>query len=292
MSRHCYHNSFLAISFWLLVSCSNIEINSLPQPKSTPQLPLTQAESILPSPDGSWTAYFFGYDLETFRLSVANFDDSIIWNVSQPNFGSEASFTPYRWSHDSRYLYFNIHVAIDGYVPFYQGMGLQRLDVLNGEVLEILPDGDPITLENTTISDWNLVQFSLSPTDDKLAHISRMENGVQLVIRDIKANTESSIFFDQFIDAGSIVWSPKQDYLVLAAARGTNWSDALGFVELVEIDTLTTRTLVKSEDRFFDPLAWTNNHTILLKERGGPYSYLDTITEKLSLAPDLITFPN
>lgn len=254
-------------------------------------MPLSQAETILPSPNGSWTAYFFGYDLDNFRLSVANFDDTVVWNINQANFGSEASFTPYRWSQDSRYLYFNIHVAIDGYVPFYQGMGLQRLDVQNGKVSEILPSGDPVTLGNTTIYDWNLVQFSLSPTDDKLAYINRMDNGVQLVIRDTKTNSEGRTFFEQYVDAGSIVWSPKQDYLVLATSSGTNWSNILSFVELVEVESLTTRTLIKNEDRVFDPLAWTNSYTILLKERGGPYFYLETTTEKLSPAPDLITFP-
>ena len=291
MRRPGYCMSFLIISFWLLLSCSNTETGSSPGTTSTPQLPLHLAEAILPSPDGSWVAYFFGYDFENFRLSAANFDDSIIWNVNQTNFGSEASFTPYRWSQDSRYLYFNIHVAIDGYVPFYQGAGLQRLDVLNGNVSEILPSGDLITLDPTHYR-WEFQAFSLSPKDDKLAYTNRMDNGVQLVIRDMKKSTESSIFFDQYIDTGSITWSPAQDYLVLAASRGTNWSNTLGFVELVEIDSLTSRTILENKDWVFDPVAWTNNHTILLKERGGHYLYLDITTEKLSPAPDLITFSN
>jgi hypothetical protein len=292
MRRHYYHKAFLIISFWILVSCSNTEVGSLPQPKSKPQLPLTQAETILPSPDGSWTAYFFGYDLDTFRLSVANFDDTVIWNVSQTNFGSEASFTPYRWSRDSRYLYFNIHVAIDGYVPFYQGGGLQRLDVLNGEVSEILPSGELISVNSSTHYRWNFPAFSLSPKDDKLAYITRMDNGIQLVIRDMKTNLENSLNFTQYSDAGRIIWSPKQGYLALAASGGTNWSNTLGFVEVVEVDTLASRTVVENKNGVFDPIVWLNSHTILLKERGGNYLYLDTTTEKLSPAPDLISFVN
>jgi hypothetical protein len=146
LRQHYYHKYILLVSFLFLLSCSGTGSGSLHQPESTPQVPLTRAETILPSPDGSWTAYFFGYDFDSFRLSVAKFDDTVIWNVNQKNGGGEASFTPYRWSQDSRYLYFNIHVTIDGYVPFYQGMGLQRLDVLNGQVSEILPLGDLITL--------------------------------------------------------------------------------------------------------------------------------------------------
>lgn len=290
MIRHCYPKSFLIISCWLLLSCSNTETGSLPGTAIVPQLPLNLAETILPSPNGEWMAYFWGYEyVDYFRLSVANFDDTVIWNIKQTNFGSEAWFTPYRWSQDSRYLYFNIRVAIDGYVPFYQGAGLQRLDVLNGKVSEILPSGDLVTLDHYR---WEFPTFSLSPKDDKLAYIKRTDKGVQLVIRDMTTSTESSMSFDQYVDAGSITWSPAQDYLVLAASRGTNWSNTLGFVELVQVDSLTSKTLVKNEDWVFDPVLWTDNHTILLKERGGNYLYLDILTQELSPAPALRTFLN
>jgi len=291
MRRHCYHKSIIIISFWILVSCSNLEVGNLPQPKSTPQLLLTHAETLLSSPDGSWTAYFLGHDLEKIRFSVANFDDTVIWNVSQPHFASPAWFTPYRWSQDNRYLYFNVFVEIDGYVPFYQGGGLQRLDVLNGEVSEILPSGELITV-NPIHYRWNFPAFSLSPEDDKLAYITRMDSGIQLVIRNMKTNAENSLDFDQYSDAGSIIWSPEQDYLVLAASKGTNWSNTLGFVEIIEVDTLTPRTVVENKNGVFDPVVWLNNHTILLKERGGNYFYLDTTTEKLSPAPDLRRVPD
>lgn len=291
--RPPYHKFVLILSFWLLSSCSNTEIGNLSQPRSTIQAPLIQAENILPSPDASWTAYIYGYDFENFMLSVENFDDTVIWNVRQTNGGDHAWFTPYRWSKDSRYLYFNIHVTIDGYVPFYQGMGLQRLDVLTGQVSEILSLGEPITLTNNfTTYNWNIVRFSLSPADDKLAYIIKTNDGVQLVIRDMKTNKENSILFDQYIDAGSIIWSPKQNLLALAASRGTNWSNTIGFVELIEVNTLTSRTLAKNKSWVFDPITWVNNHTILVKERGGDYFYLDIITEKLNPASSLMRFPN
>ncbi len=284
MTRYRCPKSFLIISFWLLVSCST---GRLPKTASTPQLPLNQAETILSSPDGNWTAYFFGYDVEKFRLSVANFGNTTIWNVNQTNVGGEA-FTPYRWSQDSRYLYFNIFVAIDGYVPFYQGAGLQRLDVLNGTVSEILSSGyvsDP----THHVYRWNFVPFSLSPDDKQLAYTNNSDNETQLVIRDIRTGNERSLSFKEYSNAGSIIWSPQQDQIVLAVTKGTNWSNTLCSIELVEVDSLTSRTLVKDEDLVFDPIVWINKHTILLKERGGRYLYLDITTEKLSPAPNLIT---
>ncbi len=293
MIRHCCHKSFLIISFWLLVSCSNTEAGSPLKTTSFAQLPLNQAETILPSPDGKWIAYFFGSQHIDYKLSVANFDNTTIWNINQTNVGAEAWSIPYRWSQDSKYLYFNIYVAIDGYVPFYQGAGLQRLDVLNGTVSEILSSGylsDP----TYDIYSWNFVPFSLSPDDKQLAYINNSDNETQLVIRDMKTGKEKSLFFKGYSNAGSISWSPQQDQLVLAITKGINWEDTLCSIALVEVDSLTSKTLVKDKDLdwVFDPIMWTNNHTILLKERGGPYLYLDITTEELSPAPDLRTVSN
>jgi len=289
----CY-KSFLLILIGLLVSCSNIETGEFSKTTSTPQLPLNQAETILLSPDGKWGAYFFGlFGSIDCKLSVANFEDTIVWNINQENFGSEAWFVPYRWSQDSRYLYFNIYVSFDGYLPFYQGVGLQKLDVQNGQVSEILPSGYFETLNSgRTIHNWDLVQFSLSPKDDKLAYINRMENGVQLVIRDMKTNREDSIFFDKYTDAGRILWSPSQDYLVLATSNGTDWSNTLSYIELVELDSLTSKSILKNMNPVIIPLMWLNEHTIFVKEFGGKYFHLNLMSEKLSPAPPSPNFPD
>src|SRR5688572_21818544 len=114
----CY-KSFLSILFCLLVSCSHIEKGNLPKTTPVPQLPLNQAATILPSPDGKWIAYFFGlyghynepYQSIDYKLSAANFDDTTIWNINQKNLSGESWFIPYRWSQDSRYLYFSISVS-------------------------------------------------------------------------------------------------------------------------------------------------------------------------------------
>src|SRR5688500_3415885 len=259
MARLCYKQSFLVIFCLLLFSCANLETENLSQPKPTPQLPLDQAQAILPSPDGNWTAYFFSRDQTVdYKLSVANFDDTIVWNINQENYrSSDAWFTPYRWSQDSKYLYFNIYASIDGYAPFYQGMGLQRLDIQNGQVSEILPSGYFEVLEDTTIYIWNLARFSLSPSDDKLAYINSLDNGVELIIRDMVTNKESNAFFDKYSAAGSILWSPKQDYLLFA-------TDPIGFFELVKLDSLTTKSIPVNPNQILDPLEWLNNHTILV----------------------------
>jgi hypothetical protein len=282
-----YKQFFLIISYFLLLSCVNLETNNLPKPKPTPQLPFNQAQTILVSPDGNWTAYFFSRDQTVdYKLTVANFDNTSIWNINQKNDAySDAWFTPYRWSQDSRYLYFNIYATIDGNVPFYQGMGLQRLDTRNGQVMEILSSGYSEVLGTVIIQRWNLAQFSLSPSDDTLAYINKSENGVELIIRDMVTNKEESIFFDKYSDAGNILWSPKQDYLLLD-------TDPIGFFELVKLDLLTTKSIPVNQNQILDPLEWLNNHTILVKEYGGYYFYLDIITTELTPVPSLLKFSN
>lgn len=274
------------------MSCSNLEAGNLTQPKSTPQLPLAQATTILPSPDGKWVAYFFGLDQIDYKLSIANFEDTIVWNINQKNYGGESWLVPYRWSEDSRYLYFNIYASIsfseDQSIPFYQGMGLQRLDVQNGQVSEILPSGYFVTLDSGgTIFNWYLVKFSLSPEEDKLAYMNILENGVQLVIRNMKTDKEEEIFFDNYENAGRILWSPKQDYLVFGASK-----NAVGFIELVKLDSLTTKRIHRNTNQVIIPLMWLNQHTIFVKEFGGSYFYLDIMSEELSPAPQSPQFPD
>jgi len=295
MAQLGYSQSFLIISCLLLSSCANLENENFSQPKPTPQLPLNQAETILPSPDGKWTAYFFGlFGRTDYKLSVANFEDTIVWNINQKNSGGESWLVPYRWSQDSRYLYFNIYASIAGYVPFYQGMGLQRLDVQNGQVSEILPSGYFATLDSGgTTYNWDLAEFSLSPMDDKLAYINTMEDEVQLVIRDMKTNKENSIFFDNYKIAGRILWSPKQDYLVFGASNENYWSsNSLSFIELVELNSLTTKSILINTKQVTIPLMWLNNHTVFVKEYGGSYFHLDMMSEKLSPAPQSPLFPD
>ena len=266
--------SFLLFTCLLLISCTNLETGYLTQPKPTPQFPITQAKTILPSPDGKWIAYFFDSTsfVRDYQLIATNFDDTIVWNVNQKTSGVESEFSPYRWSKDSKYLYFNIHVSSDGWYSFSQGVGLQRLDVTNGTVSEILPNVS--------------VAFSLSPKEDKLAYINYAENGIQLILRDMNTNKEKSIFLGQYSNAGSIVWSPNQDYLVLATTIENDSSNISGYVKLIEVDKLTSKTIAENEDWFFDPLVWLNSHTILIRERGGYYFYLDTANGEVAPATD------
>ena len=120
-----------------------------------------------------------------------------------------------------------------------------------------------------------------------------MENGVQLVVRDMKTNKENSIFFDKYKIAGRISWSPKQDYLVFAASNENYWSsNTSGFIELVELESLTTKSILRHMDQLIIPLMWLNNHTILVKEFGGRYFHLDIMSEELIPAPQSPKFPD
>lgn len=206
----------------------------------------------------------------------------IVWEVNEGNFeGYEATFQPYRWSQDSQYLYFNTHLSIDGYVPFYDGMGLRRLDVSNGQVSEILPTGD------ITNGRWNIVNFSLSPNDKLLAYIDWIDNERQLIIRDLETGLESNLLLKGYTAAGSILWSPKQDRLVLALAKGTDWENTLFTVMDVNLDTLETTAIIEDNKLGLDPVKWVSESEIKIQERGDSQNliFVNLATKKIQVVP-------
>ena len=65
---------------------------------------------------------------------------------------------PFHWSNDGRYLFVTNDPAPDGCALFVNGSDLQRVDLSNGEVTQIV---EPVGL-------W----LSLSPDETKLAYLS------------------------------------------------------------------------------------------------------------------------
>lgn len=254
-------------------------LTPLPASTNTP-LPLASAESTLVSPDKNWIAYFFGlYDAQ---LAVTNNEKTIVWEVNEGDFeGYEAMFQPYRWSQNSQYLYFNAHLSIDGHVPFSDGMGLRRLDVSNGQVSEILPAHD------ITNGRWNIVNFSLSPNDKLLAYIDLIETEPQLIIRDLETGSESKLLLKEYTVAGSILWSPNQDRLVLALAKGTDWENTIFTIMEVNIATFQTTTIIQNHKPGLDPVEWVTENEIKIQERGDSQNLMlvNLVTKNIQVVP-------
>ena len=85
---------------------------------------------------------------------------------------------PFHWSNDGNYLYVTNDPAPDGCALFVNGSDLQRVDLSNGEVTQIV---EPVGL-------W----LSLSPDETKLAYLS-WEGDRPLVVRDLASGAENAI---------------------------------------------------------------------------------------------------
>jgi hypothetical protein len=86
----------------------------------------------------------------------------------------------FRWSVDGRYLYYTNTGSADGCSRFVNGTDLYRLDVSNGEVIEILPEGKTLNL-------------SLSSDESMLAFASSDGQSEVLAVQDLATGTERSV---------------------------------------------------------------------------------------------------
>jgi Tol biopolymer transport system component len=212
---------------------------------------------------------------------VVGEDQTLAWETQAYFGGREASFSPYRWSLDGRTLYFTVNLDAQGYVPFNDGVGLQRLDLRTGEVEEILPAGD--FSRSGCCPNWSA--FSLSPDGRRLAYITTNGRKLLLVLRNTATGGESRLWLAGYSSAGSMAWSPNGDWLAFAMASGNQWEDTLFTLTRVRVNDLTQRVLLRDDPRFLDPVEWAGPNEIVVKERLGGYYLLNVLTQEIASAP-------
>ncbi|MEZ4513676.1 MAG: hypothetical protein R3C62_17550 [Chloroflexota bacterium] len=168
------------------------------------------------SPNGRWQLRYgesiavaaSSDELETFPggakyavfLEVATLDGSLHHIVVDEwrgaGLGQEWP-VPYRWSADGQSLYVTDSAALDGCGVFSNGTHLDKVDLVTGELTELLP-------RNRTLN------LALSPDEAWLAFTNNGSDGELLVVRDVVSGTEQSVLLDAAPDAqaGNLVWSP------------------------------------------------------------------------------------
>ena len=150
--------------------------SALPAPTRAEYVP--EPDFFEPSPDGQWVANSFGY-YPPIKLQVARADGSVAWVVESDGEGwSEVILRPAHWSIDGRYLYFTLAPFVDGFVLYMDGSGLQRLDLENGQVTEVLA------------GEGGLQSFSISPDSAQLAYTRSKEGFEWLILRDLATGEE------------------------------------------------------------------------------------------------------
>jgi hypothetical protein len=176
--------------------------------------PLTGRAKIFTSPDGTWiaeTQHRVGENDQDdqIRFLVYKADRSVKWvamdRKAPKGLGQEFPVV-HKWSNTMQYLYFGNAATPDGCALFDYTPDLYRLDLRNGNVIEIL---SPIA-----------INLSLSPDERLLAYFSR--NG-HLVLRDLLTRLESrvSLPFENLL-AWDTTWSVNSKEIVFKQALRAN----------------------------------------------------------------------
>ena len=225
---------------------------------STPTLtpvPTPKVIEIYESPDGEWVALIIeevdDYQAYTFRaINTETKDEWIIESFSSNGFVENR--IPIYWSENGEYMYFIHNGFGDGCGPDILGYDLHRLNLHNGETVEIVSKGH-----------W----FAIAPDETKAAYILDKN----LVIHDlatseevvIELNYDPTIEYINFLDT---TWSPDSNsILVLGAedicATGLLFEDSYYIISQIDAHSYQQKEIIEDPSlrRIFN---WTEPNIV------------------------------
>jgi dipeptidyl aminopeptidase/acylaminoacyl peptidase len=254
----------------------------LPIPSSAP----TRAEFVAEpefaetSPDGLWTANSFGY-YPPIRMEVTGSDGSASWEVVSDGEGwFEVVLRPEHWSVDGLYLYFTLAPFVDGFILYMDGSGLQRQNLSNGDVTQVLA------------GNHQLQSFSISPDSTRLVFFRTEEDATWLVVRDLRDGTELQWrLADEAVQAGGIRWSSDGTAFIVRVTDGYSYEDARTTVLLISLQSLAQKTLLADDPRFFWRVEWLDEHTLYLEDMASSGWRLDLRSDEMIPAPTPTAMP-
>ena len=231
------------------------------------------------SPNGQWVAEMKAAkpkdsDFYYTNLTVTDAAGTSRWTVVDAWAPYGLGYTvpkPFHWSNDGKYLYVTNEPVPDGCALFVNGSDLQRVDLSNGDVTQIV---EPVGL-------W----LSLSPDETKLAYLS-WDSDRPLVVRDLASGTENAIKLpagDPNWQAGNIVWSPDGDSLVLTVANSPcsdGWARSTSIVQ-VTLSALEAKPLIEDDRRLLITAEWPEPSTIVLQDQNGQQVKMNAATGQI-----------
>lgn len=214
------------------------------------------------SPDGRWAAVGLvafpkenvDEQLAYVRLVIFNTDGKIHWTIIDKWQELDLGFpipAPLKWSQDGKHFYFTHRVTPEGGCTFVYLTDLQRVNLEDGSVDELLPQSG--------------LGMALSPDESRVAYYFGGERG--LILRDLVTGEEQEAKIDpgKNFDVGSILWSPDGKSLALTLAINpcmgiadpskTVWAESTSIL-LVDAKTLQQKVLVKEDPRLFTIWEW------------------------------------
>jgi len=231
------------------------------------------------SPDGAWSARGLAAFPESgegnryhTRLTIERNDGTQEWTVVDAWSELALGYTtpqPLRWSSDGRHFYYTNRPVPDGCAVFVNGSDLQRVDLSDGSVTEVVP----------SVGLW----LSLSPDETTLAYVGYGDRG--LVLRDLSTGDERQTPIEAAEEAedahlGHVVWSPDGEALMLTVAMNAcgPHEDRTHTIVWVDTGTLSQTSVVLESDRLFITEAWPEPKRVLLDDGNGETWWLDPET--------------
>ena len=225
------------------------------------------------SPDGEWTASSFG-TYPPIVMQVARADGSVTWEITYAGEDwFEVWLRPVHWSVDGRYLYFTLAPFVDGFVLYMNGSGLQRLDLVSGEMTELLAGAGL------------LQSFSISPDSTQLVFFRVSEDETWLVLRDLEDGRETEWkLADGPVQAGAVRWSPDGTAFVLLASEGFSYEEVLTDVVLLDLRRMAPKTVLQDAPRIRH-VNWTDANSLYLEDYDGSGWLLDLTSGEMVRTP-------
>lgn len=184
---------------------------------STPKITATPTseppDQILTSPNGEYIAEFDNaYSHPAFEPQIIEIFDSngsLLWKIPYQHEVTEVEphpvLTIYRWSKDSNYLYFCYQFGPDGggFAFWWDGFDLQRINVQNGHIEQVVPGKRE-----------GFVAFTFSPDETKIAYTRAQDHPSIFFIRNLSTGAEKKtkvIPAEDYTRVGNIYWSTSGD---------------------------------------------------------------------------------
>jgi hypothetical protein len=224
------------------------------------------------SPNGRWVAVGLvafpkantGGQQAYVRFMIFSVDGKTHWTIIDKWQEMGLGFPmpePLSWSQDHKHFYFSHRLIPDGCSAFPFLTDLQRVNLADGTVTELLPQ--------------SAVALALAPAESQVAYIGYGERG--LVLRDLVTGEERETKIDPGKDfnVGNILWSPEGNALALTLAINpctgvygvskTVWAESTTIL-WVDAKTLQQKVLLKEDSRLFITQEWNDPGKITITD--------------------------
>ena len=257
----------------------------------TTEEPAGEVEPLMFSPDGQWQVLarisapepVSEEEMEQFQsgqkyhaeMIVSRVDDSQSWTAFDEwrSWGMGYTYPDVlKWSADGQTLYFTNVPVPDGCSLFVNGGDLWRMDLVTGEISELLP--------------FVGLVLALSPDESQLAYFGSFGKGMTLA--DLATGNEQPIELPSFGDAWDIsglMWSPDGRHLLLTqviSLMSPCDQEVETAVLVVSIDTLVVTTLIEPGQGALTLIEWLADDTVRLAGQDGALWTLNIISGELS----------